>query len=138
MDGSPRKSPFVLLVALVLGGMALGRSQDQSTPPPQAQPEVPAHLTLPPWVTPGLLIKKVKPKYPKKARKQKIEGVVVLSGKITKGGDVADLTLISGDPLFAEAAIDAVQKWKYHPYLLLGKPVEVRTQIQVNFELPKN
>ena len=80
----------------------------------------------------------VKPKYPKEARKQRIEGVVVLSGKITKDGDVADLTLVSGAPLFAEAAMDAVQKWKYRPYLLLGKPVEVRTQIQVNFELPKN
>ena len=44
------------------------------------------------------LIKKVKPKYPKEARKQRIEGVVVLSGKITKDGDVADLTLVSGAP----------------------------------------
>ena len=89
-------------------------------------------------VTQGLLVKRVNPKYPKEARKEGIQGVVILTAKIGKHGDIADLSVVSGDPLLAKAAMDAVKKWKYRPYLLLGQPVEVQTQIQVNFVLPAN
>ncbi len=82
-----------------------------------------------------LIVKKVPPEYPRKAKQNGIQGLVVLSAKISKEGKVVDLTLVSGDPLLAKAAIKAVKQWKYHPYLLPGNPVEVETQIQVNFVL---
>lgn len=75
------------------------------------------------------------PKYPKKARKQHIQGTVILTAKISKNGDITDLQVVSGEPILAKAAIDAVRQWKYRPYLLKGKPVEVETQVQVNFAL---
>jgi protein TonB len=58
-----------------------------------------------------------------------------MSATISKDGDIADLALVSGEPMLAKAAMDAVKHWKYRPYFLQGQPVEVETQIQVNFTL---
>jgi len=145
MFGCVRKSLFTVFAALALNGLALGQTQDQASPtqPPssQAQPDSPEHVRLQVGVTRGMLVKKVPPKYPKKARKNHIEGTVVLHAKISKEGDVADLadlSVISGDPMLTQAALDAVKQWKYRPYLLGGKPVEVVTQITVNFQLAAN
>ena len=88
----------------------------------------------PDGVTPGKLIKRVAPKYPKEARKRRIHGQVILKGTITKDGHLIDLKIVSGDPVFVEAAIAAVKRWKYKPYLLYGTPVEVDTTISVNFD----
>ena len=142
MFGCVRKSLFTVFAALALNGLALGQTQDQASPtqPPssQAQPDSPEHVRLQVGVTRGMLVKKVPPKYPKKARKNHIEGTVVLHAKISKEGAVADLSVISGDPMLTQAALDAVKQWKYRPYLLGGKPVEVVTQITVNFQLAAN
>ena len=83
----------------------------------------------------GLLEKKVDPQYPPDAKAQHIQGVVLLQVKIDKEGSVYDVQLISGHPQLAPAAIDAVKQWKYKPYLLNGYPVDVETQITVNFTL---
>lgn len=82
-----------------------------------------------------LILNKVQPEYPKEARKKRIQGTVVLRGVISDRGDVTELSIISGDPMLTQAAIDAVKQWKYKPYLLNGNPVEVETQFQVNFVL---
>jgi TonB family protein len=86
-------------------------------------------------VSQGLLAKKVPPHYPDDARQARIQGQVVLQAIIDTNGDVKDLSLVSGHPMLAPAAIDAVKHWKYKPYLLNGLPVEVETQIVVNFQL---
>jgi protein TonB len=86
-------------------------------------------------VSAGLLVKKVAPPYPEDARQAHIQGSVVLQALIDKNGDVADLVLVSGHPMLAPAAIKAVKQWKYKPYLLNGQPVNVETQIVVNFAL---
>jgi len=86
-------------------------------------------------VTRGSIIKKVQPKYPKDARKNRVQGAVVLQARISKTGDIADLRVISGDELLVPAAIKAVEQWKYRPYLLKGQPIEVQTRITLNFTL---
>lgn len=86
-------------------------------------------------VTQGLLAYKVAPVYPVEARRAHVQGTVLLQARISKEGRIADLQLISGPKELAAAAIGAVQQWRYHPYLLMGEPVEVDTQIQVNFQL---
>jgi periplasmic protein TonB len=58
-----------------------------------------------------------------------------LQAQISKDGSIENLQLISGHPMLAPAAIEAVKQWKYKPYLLNGEPVEVDTQVQVNFTL---
>jgi protein TonB len=83
----------------------------------------------------GLLIRKVQPTYPPLARQARIQGTVVLQAQISKTGDIENLQLVSGHPMLAPAAIEAVKQWKYKPYLLNGEPVEVETTVQVNFSL---
>jgi TonB family protein len=82
----------------------------------------------------SLLVHKVAPVYPEEAKSAHIKGNVLLQARIDKEGKVADAQLISGPKELAQAAIDAVQQWRYRPYLLDGEPVEVDTQIQVNFD----
>lgn len=81
------------------------------------------------------LISKVPPEYPAVPKRARIQGTVVLRIDVDKEGNVSNIQLISGHPLLAPAAIDAVKQWKYKPYLLNGKPVEVETQVRVNFTL---
>ena len=83
----------------------------------------------------SMLISKRNPTYPAEARSQNIEGTVLIAMEIGTDGAVCDLALISGHPLLAPAAIDAVRQWKYRPYLLNGTPVEIETQAQMNFVL---
>src|SRR6202171_772299 len=86
-------------------------------------------------VATGLLIKKVTPNYPQLAKQARIQGTVVLQAEISKDGTIQNLQLISGHPMLAPAAIEAVRQWRYKPYLLNGEPVAVETQVVVNFSL---
>jgi len=86
-------------------------------------------------VSTGLLIKKVTPNYPQLAKQARIQGSVVLQAEISKEGTIQNLQLISGHPMLAPAAIEAVKQWRYKPYLLNGEPVAVETQVVVNFSL---
>jgi TonB family protein len=85
----------------------------------------------------ALIVKKVPPEYPEAAKKAGIQGQVVLRAIIGKNGDVENLQIVSGHPQLAPAAIEAVKQWKYRPYLQEGKPVEVETEITINFTLMK-
>jgi TonB family protein len=104
----------------------LSPTKASSTPPP-----VPIDLGL----ATGLLIKKVQPVYPEGARNNRIQGTIIMSARISKTGDIADLELIDGPIELAVSAVNAVRQWKYRPYLLNGEPVTVKTQIQVNYIL---
>jgi len=95
----------------------------------------PQRIRVSSGVSQGLLIRKVQPAYPPLARQARIQGVVILQAQISKEGNIENLQLISGHPMLAPAAIEAVKQWKYRPYLLNGEPVEVETQVQVNFTL---
>src|SRR5208337_1414197 len=86
-------------------------------------------------VSTGLLIRKVSPNYPQLAKQARIQGQVVLQAEISKDGTITNLQLISGHPMLAPAAIEAVKQWRYKPYLLNGEPVAVETQVIVNFSL---
>jgi periplasmic protein TonB len=104
---------------------------------PVAVPKIatPQRVRVSSGVQSGLLVRKVNPTYPPLARQARIQGVVLLQAEISKDGNIINLQLISGHPMLAPAAIEAVKQWKYKPYLLNGEPVEVETQVQVNFTL---
>jgi periplasmic protein TonB len=127
--------PAAMLIGLLAIATSLAHSQDQPSPDTTPKQAIPQRVRVSQGVSRGLLIKKVNPKYPEEAREQRIQGVVLLQALIGKEGNVADLQLISGEPTLAKAAMKAVKQWKYRPYLLKGQPVDVETQIQVNFTL---
>jgi len=89
-------------------------------------------------VAEALIVSKVQPDYPPLARQARIQGQIILKAQIDKKGDIVSLELVSGHPMLAPAAIDAVKQWKYKPYLLNGKAVAVETQITVNFALSEH
>jgi len=87
-------------------------------------------------VSQGLLIKKVQPVYPRNALTMHMEGAVELTATISKTGVITAVKVVSGEQLLTKAAVDAVKQWKYKPYLLNGEPVEIQTQVTINFKLP--
>jgi len=107
----------------------------RATPPAVLKPAPPQKLRVSSGVAAGMLVHQVKPLYPPIAMQARIQGTVVLQAVIGKDGTVQDLHLISGHPMLAPAAIEAVRQWRYRPYLLNDEPVEVDTQINVNFTL---
>jgi len=113
----------------VIGGII------SSTPVAVPKVAAPQRVRVSQGVSSGLLVRKVQPAYPPLARQARIQGTVVLHAVISKDGSITGLNLVSGHPMLAPAAIDAVKQWKYKPYLLNGEPVEVDTEVLVNFTL---
>jgi protein TonB len=87
-------------------------------------------------VSQGLLLKKVQPQYPRNALAMHVEGAVELMATISTTGNITAVKVVSGEQLLTKVAVDAVKQWKYKPYLLNGEPVEIQTQVTVNFKLP--
>jgi protein TonB len=83
----------------------------------------------------GNLIYRVQPQYPALARQARVQGIVVLHATISREGRIENLQVVSGPPLLVKSAIDAVLQWRYRPYYLNNEPVEVETQVTVNFTL---
>ena len=115
----------------------------ESAPPPDlgsgptvAPKPILQALTISQGVSRGLLFKKVQPVYPKNALYMRIEGTVELVATIAKTGDITHVKVVSGESELAKAAVTAVKQWKYKPYLLNGEPLEIQTQVTINFKLP--
>jgi len=83
----------------------------------------------------GLLNRRIDPRYPEEAKANHNQGNVVLRVTIDKDGNVADMKPVQGDAMLADAAMKAVSQWKYRPYILSGKPVEVETTITIQFHM---
>jgi protein TonB len=82
--------------------------------------------------TKKLVVKRVRPQYPDLARRARIIGKCGVRVVITPEGKLAELSLVYGYPLLAQAALDAVRKWEFKPYLLQGHPVEVEGEVELN------
>ncbi len=83
----------------------------------------------------GFLVHRVQPVYPPLAKAARIQGTVELQAVISREGRIERLEVVKGPPMLIRAAIDAVQQWRYRPYVLNGEPMEVETHITINFTL---
>lgn len=97
--------------------------------------QAPQRVRVSQGIMQSMIVNKVAPAYPPDAKIARIQGSVVLKATIGKDGTVQNLSMISGHPLLAQAALDAVKQWKYRPYLVNGSPIEVETQVTINFTL---
>ena len=104
-------------------------------PPPPAQP---TRQFRPSSLLEGSLLHRVQPVYPPLARTARIQGEVVLFAVISRSGSIDNLRVVSGHPMLAPAAVDAVSQWRYRPYILNNEPIEVETQITVKVTLSGN
>src|SRR5579864_405100 len=120
----------------VIGGIISSTSSIAAVPKLASKSVMPVQrVRVSQGVVKGLLTNRVEPTYPPVAREARIHGEVVLTAIIDKDGNIENLQLVSGHPMLAPAAINAVKQWRYKPYLLNGQAVEVETTITVNFEL---
>jgi len=122
------------------GGVLAGLGGGPPPPPPPppvtvVKPKNTEPLRVGGNVQAANLIKKVTPQYPPLAKQARIQGTVRFNAVIGKDGAIQNLTLVSGHPLLVPSATDAVKQWVYKPTLLNGEPVDVITQIDVNFTL---
>jgi periplasmic protein TonB len=92
-------------------------------------------LRVPSEIQERQLIYAAEPIYPPLARQMRIEGAVRISILVGRDGRVARGRLLSGHPLLAGAAMEAVRRWRYRPTLVEGAPVEVVSTVEVNFSL---
>jgi protein TonB len=113
----------------VLNAIGNGGNAFLPPPPPQLRP---LRISR---VMEGNLIHRVQPEYPVLAKMARVQGAVVLHAVISKQGAIEGLEVISGPPALVGAAVDAVRQWRYRPYYLNDEPVEVDTQVTVNFVL---
>ncbi len=125
-----------------LGTAGPGIGQAPTPPPPQPPPvqEPPKRQEGPLRQSSGVQSAKCvscpRPQYPSIARQAHIQGTVVLQATIAKDGTVQHLQAVSSaNPLLTQAALEAVKKWVYVPTILNQEPVEVITEITVNFSL---
>lgn len=134
----PREPGPVNIGEATLPGTGTGSADNPwSEHPPvvvvQQQPKTRANVSS--GVMNGYLIYKKTPAYPPIALQIRTEGTVVLQATISKGGTIENLRVLSGPAMLQQAAIDAVQQWRYRPYLLNGQPVDVETTVNVVFKM---
>lgn len=116
----------------VIGGI-ISSSQNSLAAVPKLETQKRVRISQ--GVTQGLVVTKTAPVYPSIALAARITGVVLLKAIIGKDGRIEQLQALSGHPLLIRAAIDAVQQWRFRPYLLNGEPVEVETTVAVTFAI---
>jgi protein TonB len=107
-------------------------------PPPPPPPELPPPPPAPIRVSsrePADLIHRVNPEYPPLAKQVHAQGTAILEATIAKDGSVRDVRIVSGHPLLTKAAKEAVEQWRYKPFILNGEPIEVITTVTVTFTL---
>jgi protein TonB len=102
----------------------------------QFQPRNYVHLS--PGIVQAHLLHLVPPLYPEQAKSNHIRGVVVLNAVIGKDGHIENLSISSGPKELCQAAIDAAKQWRYSPFIVKGRSVEVETRIYLTFSLPKD
>jgi TonB family protein len=132
-DSEPVPAPSAIGLATTVDTKSLASLSTAGATATKATPQL---LRVSQGVMEGLVIKRVTPRYPSQALQMRIQGPVQLQATISKTGDIENLKVVSGDGVLGRAAVDAVRQWKYKPYYLNGDPVQIETQILVNFRLP--
>ncbi len=140
-EAPPQTSTVAGVIGGVQGGVPGGQMGGviggiiSSTPVAVPKVATPTKIRVSSGVATGLLEHQVNPTYPQIAKAARVSGSVVLQATISRSGTIEGLKVVSGHPMLVQSAVDAVKQWHYKPYYLNGEPVEVETQITVNFTL---
>jgi TonB family protein len=136
-DGSPVQTEAALTFAFSTTLDATAAKLTASTPSSKGSLPDMKPIVISPAIASSLRTKLYAPIYPQALKEHHISGKVNLDAIIGREGEIISLTpLKSTDPEFTKAAIAAVEHWRYKPYLLNGNPVEIETEITINFRAP--
>ena len=125
-----RRISVILLACATLTSVASSQVVPNPSPMPQTEPAKPRRIRISAEVAQRFLVKKVEPLYPAMLDAQ---GTVVLRVLISKEGMVDGAEAISGLAVLQKLSIDAVQQWRYRPYILNGEAAAVETTVVLNF-----
>jgi periplasmic protein TonB len=125
--GAANSSPGALLPEIIV--------QPPPAPVVKSNPSPRTPILIGGAVQAAKLVSGPKPAYPPLARATRTQGTVRIQAVIARDGSIGNLQLVSGPPLLVAVALEAVRQWRYQPTLLNGEPVEVITEIDVNFTL---
>ncbi len=132
-DSEQVQAPSAIGLATSVDTKSLASLSTSGATATRATPQL---LRVSQGVMEGLVLKRVTPRYPSQALQMRIQGPVQLQATISKTGDIENVKVVSGDAVLGRSAVEAVRQWKYKPYYLNGDPVQIETQILVNFRLP--
>jgi protein TonB len=131
-----------LIAAILLSGLLRGSGMQSAVPSPtptptpaQESPKQPKRVRISSGVANSLLRHNVDPEYPWEAKQRHITGDVLLWIVIDKSGNVASIRVEKGAPILVDAAVEAVKRWKYRPFVLKGEPVEAESTILIKFRM---
>ena len=114
---------------------SVDKVEPDGTEPDKAEPD--RVMELSPLAAAGSLLHRVEPEYPEEARRQQLQGAVVLEVHIAADGTVQDVQVMSGPEQLAAPSINAVKQWRFRPRALNGRPVEMQTTVTLSFKLPQ-
>jgi protein TonB len=128
---------MVLAIAAALGWVRWqqGWAELEAPLPENEIAVVQPQFTVPADVMEPRIIHQAMPVYPEPAREAGVQGTVVLDAVVSPQGTVSQVKFVSGPEVLSHAAMDAVQWWRYQPYVVNGQPVAVETPVIVNFRL---
>jgi protein TonB len=133
--GASQPEPSSGFSATGMDGMGNSTPVFNSGNGPKVKVQAPTKVTISNGIAVGLLIQKTAPVYPPIAKSAHVQGTVVIQATISKAGAIVNSHVVAGPPMLRQAAQDAVQTWRFRPYLLDGQPVEVETTVSVVFNL---
>ncbi len=141
IDTSPDNGPPPSAIDIGLGKSGTGTDSGlwdvvgTVTPPTlkPALPKGPVHVSS--GVAAGQLLAPIQPVYPLIAKAARVQGTVIVQAVISKDGRIENAHVTSGPPMLQGAAVEAIQRARYRPFMLNGEPVAVETTINVVFTL---
>jgi TonB family protein len=131
----PPPPPTPDLAAKVETLELIGSVDDAMFTPPAGAVAPPKVIAMDEKTTKKQLLQHPMAEYPPMAHWQKVYGVVVVALRVQTDGHVSNLRVVSGHPLLKDAALDAIRKWTYKPFVVDGQPIEVETTASTTFNL---
>lgn len=139
-SGPPIDAPPLAITNLGMTNPALPAGINAAPPAgapirvgPAASGSKPSPIAISSGVSTGLLLAPIRPDYPSIARLTRAEGTIVIEAIISRTGAIESAHVVSGPPIFQQAALNAIRQARYRPYLLNGQPTEVQTTITIHF-----
>ena len=125
---------FYKLAGLAALACSCGVSAQTASPTETDATKTVANAPLVTVITPGRVLHKEDPKYPKEARKQNLQGQVLLQVTVEENGAVSRAAALSGEGALAISAVNAVSKWRFQPFTQDGHPLRVQQNLVFNFD----
>ena len=117
------------------GGVVGGVVGGLETAPPPPPPDPPKPVRIGGNITPPRLVHRVNPEYPPIAQTAQIEGIVILEATVDTSGGVDEVRVLRSHPFLQQAAIRAVEQWRYEPLVLNGQPMPFVLTVTVSFSV---